>query len=51
VPRDVVFGDPLVGFYAISPQQVPRLCRALADFPLLPEDTLRWQSGVCENRH
>jgi len=48
VPRDVVFGDPLVGFYAVTPEQIPRLCRALADFPLPTDDALLWQHGVCD---
>ncbi len=32
LPRDVVFGDDLVGFYAVDRSEAPRLARALKDF-------------------
>jgi hypothetical protein len=50
LPRDVVFGDPVVAFYAITPQQVPRLCGALAAFALPAGDVLTVQPGLCSMR-
>ena len=46
-PRNLVFGDRTVGFYAISVDAVPRLCRDLSTFELTPEDRLVPQSSAC----
>jgi hypothetical protein len=47
-PRNTVFPDHDFSFYAITPQDVPRLCRSLAAFrPSSPRDALTFAPGIC----
>ena len=47
VPRNVVFGDYDVGFYAVNPAEIPRLCASLMSFPLPLKDRIEL-SPVCK---
>lgn len=40
LPRNVVAHQLLIAFYAVTPEQIPKLCADLAAFPMVPGNTV-----------
>lgn len=47
IPRNVAFKDFDISFFAITPQQIPRLCANLAKLQPPPQDKVTFFSPVC----
>jgi hypothetical protein len=47
IPRNVVFKDFEISFFAVTPQEIPRLCAVLAAFPTPQQDKITFRSRSC----
>jgi hypothetical protein len=47
IPRNIVFPDHDISFFAVTPEKIPRLCAALAKFPLPAEDKVTFLLPGC----
>jgi hypothetical protein len=47
IPRNIVFPDHDISFFAVTPEKIPRLCAALAKFPLPSQDKVTFLSPTC----
>jgi hypothetical protein len=47
IPRNIVFPDHDISFFAVTPEKIPRLCAALAKFPLPSQDKVTFLSPSC----
>jgi hypothetical protein len=47
IPRNVVFKDFEISFFAIEPKEIPRLCAILAKFPPPRQDKITFRSPAC----
>jgi hypothetical protein len=49
IPRNVVFPDTDISFFATRPEELPTLCRNLEEFKLPPEDKIVFVSPACHS--
>lgn len=47
IPRNVVFKDFEISFFAVEPKEIPRLCAVLAKFPAPTQDKITFRSPSC----
>jgi hypothetical protein len=47
LPRNVVFKDFEISFFAVEPGEIPRLCSVLAKFPPPKQDKITFRSPAC----
>lgn len=47
IPRNVVFKDFEISFFAVEAREIPRLCATLAQFPPPREDKITFRSPAC----